>query len=279
MNNHDLSSRRSFMGFLAAAPLAAMPQSQQIPVGVELYSVRDELKKDTFATVRTVAKMGFQCVEFYDPYYSWTPDYARQVRGLMDELGIRCNSTHNGLTSFTDGMDKAIELNNILGTRYVVLANTGKITGLADWKHIVDVLNTANPTLKKHGLQAGVNNHMEIEWAPIEGQRPVDVMAAGLDKSILMQLDVGSCMSTGTDPVAWINRNPGRIRSMHVKDWSPEKKFKLLLGEGVVPWKEVFAAAEKTGGFEFYLIEQEPGAYPAFETVEKCLAAFRKLHG
>ena len=267
------------MGFLAAAPLAAMPPSPQIPVGVELYSVRDELKKDTFGTVRTVAKMGFQCVEFYAPYYSWTPDYARQVRGLMDELGIRCNSTHNGMASFTDGMDKAIELNNILGTRYVVLADTGKITGLADWKRIVEVLNTANQTLRKHGLQAGVNNHLEIEWAPIEGQRPVDVMAAGLDKSILLQLDVGSCMSTGTDPVAWINRNPGRIRSMHLKDWSPEKKFKLLLGEGIVPWKEVFAAAEKTGGIEYYLIEQEPSAYSAFETVEKCLAAFRKLHG
>jgi sugar phosphate isomerase/epimerase len=103
-------------------------------------------------------------------------------------------------------------------------------------------------------------------------------MAAGLDKSILLQLDVGSCASTGNDPVAWINRNPGRIRSMHIKDWSPEKKFKLLLGEGIVPWKQVFAAAEKTGGIEYYLIEQEAGPYSEFETVEKCLEAFRKLH-
>ena len=265
---------------MAAGPLAAaMPHSKNIPVGVELYSVRDELKKDTLATVRTVAKMGFQCVEFYAPYFAWTPDYARQVRALLDELGIRCNSTHNGMASFTDEMDKAIELNKILGTRYVVLADTGKVTGLADWKHIVEVLNTANQTLRKHGLHAGVNNHRPIEWDPIEGQKPIEVMAAGLDKSILLQLDVGSCASTGNDPVAWINRNPGRIRSMHIKDWSPEKKFKLLLGEGVVPWKQVFAAAEKTGGIEYYLIEQEAGPYSEFETVEKCLAAFRKLHG
>ena len=268
------------MGFLAASPMAAVAHSKPIPVGVELYSVRNELKKDVMQTVRAVAGMGFQCVEFYAPYYSWTPDYARQVRAEMDQLGIRCYSTHNGMASFSsEGMDKAVELNKILGTHYVVLADTGKITGLADWKHVVKTLNTGSKQLRKHGLRTGINNHREIEWIPIEGQRPVDVLATGLDKSIMLQLDVGGCLATGNDPVAWINSNPGRIRSMHIKDWSPEKKFKLLLGEGTIPWKQVFAAAEKTGGIEYYLIEQEAGAYTEFETVEKCLENFRKLHG
>jgi sugar phosphate isomerase/epimerase len=269
------------MGFLAAAPwVTALAHSRKIPVGVELYSVRNELKKDVMGTVRAVAKMGFQCVEFYAPYYEWTPEYARQVRAEMDELGIRCNSTHNGMASFSpEGMGKAVELNKILGTRWVVLADPGKMTGLADWKHVVETLNTANPQLRKQGLRTGINNHREVEWAHIDGQRPVDVLASGLDKSIMLQLDVGGCLATGNDPVAWINRNPGRIRSMHIKDWSPEKKFKLLTGEGIAPWKQIFTAAEKTGGIEYYLIEQEASQYSEFETVEKCLANFRKLHG
>jgi len=95
----------------------------------------------------------------------------------------------------------------------------------------------------------------------------------------MLQLDVGTCLATGNDPVAWIERNPGRIRSLHLKEWSPEKGYRVLLGEGVGPWKKIFAAAESTGGVEYYLIEQEGSDYPEMETAERCLAAYRKLHG
>jgi sugar phosphate isomerase/epimerase len=95
----------------------------------------------------------------------------------------------------------------------------------------------------------------------------------------MLQLDVGTCLAAGSDPVAWINRNPGRIRSMHVKDWSPQKGYKVLTGEGIAPWKKLFASAEKTGGIEYYLIEQEGSDYPEMETAQRCLAAFHKLHG
>ena len=81
------------------------------------------------------------------------------------------------------------------------------------------------------------------------------------------------------DPVAWINANPGRIGSMHVKDWSADKGYKVMLGEGAGPWKKIFQAAEKTGGIENYLIEQEGSALSPMETVQRCLVAFRKLHG
>jgi len=273
-------SRRSFLGFMAAAPLAAaMPHSKSIPVGLELYSVRDELQKDLMGTVRGVAKMGYQCVEFYAPYYSWTPDYARKVRAELDELGIRCYSTHNGLDSFQpEGVSKAIELNKILGTHYIVLAHPGKVSTLDDWKRVAETLNKANATMAAQGLHAGYHNH-DLEWKPVEGKKPIELLASTLDKSIMLQLDVGTCLATGNDPVAWVKRNPGRIRSIHVKEWSPEKGYKVLTGEGVAPWKQLFAAAESVGGVEYYLIEQEGSNLPEMETVKECLAAFRKLHG
>jgi sugar phosphate isomerase/epimerase len=273
-------SRRFFLGSLAAAPIvAAVAHSKQIPVGLELYSVRNEMKKDLMGTVRGVAKMGYQCVEFYAPYYDWTPDYARQVRGEMDELGIHCYSTHNGIKSFTpEGIGKAIDLNKILGTHYVVLASPGEVSGLDGWKGVAETLNKANDTLKAQGLHAGYHNH-DAEWKPVDGQKPIEVLATTLDRSIMLQLDVGTCLATGNDPVAWINRNPGRIRSIHVKDWSPQKEYKVLTGEGICPWKKLFAAAEKTGGVEYYLIEQEGSDYSEMDTVQRCLAAFRKLHG
>jgi sugar phosphate isomerase/epimerase len=142
---------------------------------------------------------------------------------------------------------------------------------------VAETLNKANDTLKAQDLHAGYHNH-DAEWKPVEGKTPMEVLAANLDRSVMLQLDVGTCLEAGRDPVAWINRNPGRIRSIHLKDWSPQKQYKVLFGEGTAPWKQIFAAAEKNGGVEYYLIEQEGSEYSEMETAQRCLAAYRKLH-
>ncbi len=256
-----------------------MARGKSIPVGLELYSVRDELKKDLMGTVREVAKMGYQCVEFFSPYFEWTPDYAKEVRKLLDDLGIRCSSTHNDSRSFApENLAKAIELNQIIGSQFIVMAHPGKVDGLDGYKKVAERLTEGAEKMKPAGLRAGYHNH-QLEFKPIDGQRPIEVLAANTPKDVMLQLDVGTCIEAGSDPVAWIDRNPGRIRSMHCKDWSKDKGYKVLLGEGVAPWKKLFQVAEKTGGIEFYLVEQEGSDYPPMETAQKCLANFRKLHG
>jgi sugar phosphate isomerase/epimerase len=271
-------SRRSFLALTAAAPVAsALAAGQTIPIGLELYSVRHQLAKNLPGTVRAVSQMGYQCVEFYASYYEWTPAYARQVRKQLDTLGVRCHSTHNDLKSFTpEGIGKAIDLNNILGTWYVVLASPGDVTTLDGWKRVADTLNKANSTLEAHALHAGYHNH-DAEWKPIDGKKPIEVLAANTDKSIMLQLDVGTCIAAGSDPVAWINQNPGRIRSLHLKDWSPKYGYRVLFGQGVAPWDRIFAAAQRRGGVRYYLIEQEGSKYPEIETARLCLQAYRKL--
>jgi len=272
-------SRRSLLALAAAAPFAAA-RGKKIPIGLELYSVRDVLKDDIMGTVRGVAKMGYQDVEFYAPYYDWTLDYAKDVRKLLDDLGIRCLSTHNGPKSFsTDGIQHAIDLNSSLGGKFVVLASAGRVNGLDGWKGVADTLAGASEKFRAAGLRAGYHNH-QAEFKPVDGKRPIEVLAANTPKNVMLQLDVGTCIEAGSDPVAWINANPGRINSLHLKDWSPEKEkgYKVLFGEGVAPWKKIFDAAEKKGGVEYYLIEQEGSAYPSMETVERCLAAYKKIH-
>ncbi len=277
MSTYDLS-RRSFLSLAAAAPLATAAK-KRIPVGLELFSVRDELSKDLEGTVRAVAKMGYEDVEFFSPYYDWTVDKAKEVRKLLDDLKIRCLSTHNGPKSFSDeGIQKAIDLNSILGAKYVVLASAGRINGLDGWKGVADTLSKASEKLGKAKLKAGYHNH-QLEFKPIEGKRPIEVIAANTPKSVMLQLDIGTCVEVGSDPVAWINANPGRINSVHCKEWSPDKGYKVLFGDGKAPWKEIFQAAEKSGGVEFYLVEQEGYSLPPFETCAKCLEAFKKVHG
>ena len=279
MTSIDNFSRRSFLAATALAPFALTAAGRkQVPVGLELYSVRTELEKDLPGTLDAVAKMGYECVEFYAPYYDWTPEYAKQVRKQLDTLKLRCYSTHNELKSFKpDGIERAIDLNRALDARYVVMAHSDEIKDIEGWKRIIDMLNTANDTLKKNGLHAGYHNH-QLEWKPVGGQKPMELIAANTDKSIMLQLDVGTCLEAGADPVAWIDQNPGRIRSIHCKDWSPEKGYRVLVGQGVAPWKKMFEAAEKTGGIEYYLVEQEGSEYPEMETAERCLVAFHDLH-
>jgi sugar phosphate isomerase/epimerase len=279
-------SRRSFLAVSAALPWAlrsvasGLAPSTKIPVGLELYSVRDQLKKDPESTVRAVAKMGYQDVEFYAPYLEWSEDQAKQMRKLLDELGIHCYSTHNDEDSFSDSkIQKASELNKILGSRYMVLAWSDPKPDLDGWKKVAESLNNAAEKLAPSGLKVGYHNH-DAEWKPVEGKRPIEVIASNTKPSVMLQLDVGTCLEAGADPVAWIKANPGRIRSIHCKDWSPDPNvgYKTLFGEGKADWKAIFQAAENQGGVEFYLIEQEGSRYPELETARRCLEAFRSTH-
>jgi len=272
-------SRRSFLAWTAAAPLAtAAPQRQHIPIGLELYSVRDELAKDLNGTVTAVAKMGYEVVEFFSSYFDWTPAYAKEVRNLMDDLGIRCNSTHNGPASFTgDGIAKAIDLNKTLGAKFIVMASAGRVDpGLDGWKKVGDTLSAACEKFRPAGLRGGYHNH-QTEFKPLEGKRPIEVIAANTPKDFMLQLDVGTCVEVGSDPVAWIKANPGRINCLHCKDWAPGEGYSVLFGEGKSPWEAIVAAAESVGGVEYYLIEQEGSRFPPLETAQRCLDAWKKM--
>jgi len=255
--------------------------ASSIPVGLELYSVRDELQKDPEGTVRAVAQMGYQDVEFYAPYFKWTDAQAKSMRELLDKLGIHCYSTHNDESFFSDqNIDRARDLNQILGAKYMVLAWSDPKPDLDGWKALAERLNAAADKLSPAGLKVGYHNH-DAEWKPVGGKRPIEVLAANTKPSIMLQLDVGTCLEAGADPVAWIKANPGRIRSIHCKDWSPDPNvaYKTLFGEGKADWKAIFQAAESVGGVEYYLIEQEGSRYSQLETAQRCLAAFRSTHG
>lgn len=275
-------SRRAFLAAAGALPFALRRPAlayKNIPPGIELYTVRDELTKDLMGTVRAVARLGYKIVEFYSPYYQWTPEMAKDVRKLLDDLGLVCHSTHNGAQALRpEGIQKAIDLNQTIGSRYIIMASPpGGTTTIDGWKATATLLNAASDKLEPLGMACGYHNH-QTEWRPIDGQRPMDVLAANTSKDVVLQFDVGTCMEVGADPLAWIAANPGRIKSMHCKDWAPAAGYGVLFGEGVSPWPKIFEAAESVGGIEYYLIEQEVG--PPSEQLlraEKCLANWKKL--
>jgi sugar phosphate isomerase/epimerase len=279
MRSHSTVSRRSFLASAALAPLTgALARKKPLPVGLELYSVRTELSKDLAGAVRAVAKQGYQIVEFYGPYYSWTLGQAKETRKLLDDVGLRCNSTHNDAGNLAEGLPKAIELNQALGSRYIVMASAGRIEGLDGWRKVAETLTQAADKLRPLNMRAGYHNH-EDEFKAVGGRRPIEVIAAATPPDVMLQLDVGTCVAAGQDPVAWIKANPGRIDCIHCKDWAPGagKGYEVLFGEGVAPWRKIFQAAESKGGIEWYLIEQEGARIPELEASQRCLENWKRL--
>jgi len=274
-------SRRSFLAFAAMLPWAFNSRkSGKIPVGLELYSVREELKKDPEGTVRAVAQMGYQCVEFYAPYFDWTENQTKQMRKVLDDLGIRCFSTHNSESYLRpQSIARTRDMNLMLGSRYVVMAYSEPKPNLDGWRPVADELNFAAEQLEPQGLKVGYHNH-KAEFTPIAGQRPIEILAKNTKPSVVLQLDVGTCLEAASDPVAWIRANPSRIRSIHCKDWSADsaKAYSVLFGEGTADWKNIFEAAESVGGLEYYLLEQEGSRFSELETARRCLQAFRTQH-
>ena len=275
-------TRRTFLSTAAAAATTmsvASGQSKTIPIGLELFSVRSALAADPTGTVKKVAAMGYQVVEFFAPYYTWTLDQAKDMKKLLDDLGIKCHSTHNGTNSFqAANLQKTIDLNHAIGGTFVVLASSIRSTNPDDWKKLaVDTLGPALETLRAAGLRGGYHNHQYEFVSTNGGPRPMEVLAANTPKDFMLQFDVGTAVEMGADPVAWINANPGRINSLHLKDWNKERAYKVLFGEGAVPWKAVLTAAEKTGGAEYLLIEQEGSDYSEFETAQRCLDTYKKM--
>src|SRR3981189_1203518 len=188
-------SRRSFLAFSAMLPWAlSAPDSKSIPVGLELYSVRNGLKKDPEAPVRAVAQMGYRGVEFYAPYFEWTESQTKQMRKLLDDLGIRCFSTHNDSSYLSqEKIGRTRDMNLILGSKYVVMASSDPKPGLDGWKAVADSLNLAADQLESSGLKAGYHNHQR-EFTPVENQRPIELLAKDTKPSVILQLDVGTCL-------------------------------------------------------------------------------------
>jgi sugar phosphate isomerase/epimerase len=290
-------SRRQFLALASAVPAAALAVSaaKHVPVGLLLFAVRDDLQRDLPGTLRAVAKMGYEGVEFFGPYFAWTPAFAKDVRRQLDDLHLPCFSTHNEAAAFTDdGLSHAIELNQILGSQNIVcvrgLASAGKArpassappngfpgVGLSGWKQIGDRLSKASDRLRALKMTCAFHNH-SVEFKPIEGTRPIDILAR--NKELVFHLDVAPCRQSGTDPVAFIEQYPGRIQSVLCSDSPADVSgHQPLVGQGTTPWKNIFGAAEGAGGIGFYLIQQEGSMDPPLQAAEKDLKYFRQIHG
>ncbi len=248
--------------------------SDRIPIALQLYSVREDCARDLSFTLQAVAQMGYEGVEFAG-YYDRT---AEELREMCDDLGLKVAGTHTGLnTLLNQELTKTIEFNQTLNNSYLI------VPGLPEenrnsrqaWLDTSKLFNDIAEKITERGMFAGYHNHT-VEFEPMEGEIPWDTFGTNTNDTIVMQIDIGHALRAGADVVSFIERYPGRAKLVHLKEYSSTDD-KALVGEGEVPWDDVFRMCETSGGTEWYIVEQESYAYSPLECAERCLENLRKM--
>jgi len=282
MTNAHLSTR-DFLKLTAASALAAgtgaltnplqAAAQKKIPIGLQLYSVRNECEKDLPGTVAAVAKIGYRAVEFAG-YYGRD---AKTLRNLLDDHGLKCCGTHIGLeTLLGDNLLKTIEFNRALGNLFLI------VPGLADqytktrqaWQGTAVIFNELADKVKSQGMRVGYHNHT-TEFKELDGELPWDTFFGKTKKAVVMQFDTGNAMQGGGDATVYLARYPGRAATVHVKPFSKAKP-NALLGDDELPWPKIFEFCETTGATEWYIVEYESDAYPPLVSVQKTFDVLKK---
>jgi len=246
---------------------------RRIPIGLQLYSVRDDCQKNLPGTIAAVAKMGYQGVEFAG-YYDRS---AKDMRKLLDDNGLKCCGTHTQLdTLLGDNLAKTIEYNKTIGNKYLIapgLPEKYRESHQA-WLDTAKLFNELAEKVKTEGMLVGYHNH-SVEFKPMDGELPWDTFYGNTSEDVVMQLDVGNAIHGGVDPLPYIYRYPGRAITVHVKEFSKTNN-KALVGEGDVNWRAFSALCRAVGKTEWYIIEQESYAGTPLESVDKCLKNVRE---
>lgn len=252
-----------------------------IPIGLQLFSVRHELEKDTPQTLRDAAAAGYAGVEFFGfPRHS-----AQELRTMLQDAGLQCCGWHVPFDLMQDDqLAQTITFHEALGNQYLVVPGLPKdLTATREaWFQMAEYFNQLAERLRPYGMYTGYHNH-HAEFTPLEGETPWDTFFGATHADVIMQLDLGNALSGGADVVEILERYPKRARTIHLKPYSQaaaqeswEAGFRPLIGEDDIPWNDVFSLCTRDST-EWYIIEYESDAYPPMEAVSRCLTNVEKL--
>ena len=246
----------------------------KIPIGLQLYSVREDCARDLPGVLAAVAKMGYDGVEFAG-YYGRS---AEEMRRMLDDNGLQCCGTHIGLdTLLGDALPATVEFHQALGNRFLIVPGLAeeRRNSKAAWQETARLMNGIAERLQPHGMRTGYHNHW-IEFQPLDGELPWDTFFGNTRPEVVMQFDTGNALHGGAEAPEFLQRYPGRAATVHLKEYSGSYD-RALLGEGDVDWKTIFDLCENVGGTEWYIVEQESYAYPPLECVDRCLQNLRAM--
>ena len=263
------SSRRTFLKASGAIAAAACVGARRLsaahlhmPIGLQLYSVREQLPKDFDGTLHQLGAAGYTVVEAAG-YFNKT---ATEFRHSMEQAGLRCVSTHHTLSALRTEFDQWIEYAHTLGLEYIVCSSSGGVhrdpsakgeLTLDDWRYVASEFNRIGEKVKAAGMMFGVHNHTP-EFASEGGVLVYDELLRLTDpKLVVFEMDAGWVHASGHNPVDYLKKSPERFQLMHVKDMvlgADGKQQMTVLGKGSIDYRPILRAAT---GLKYYFVEQE----------------------
>lgn len=251
---------------LASVAVAAI---KRILVGLELYSVRDQCKSDLPGTLAAVSKIGYKGVEFAG-YHGRN---AKELRKLLDDNGIVACGTHTPYaTVLDDQLKETIEFNHVIGNKFLIVPSmTAK--SKQEWLDKAKLFNEISDKVKGDGMAVGYHAHAH-DFQKFDGETAWDIFFGHTKPAVIMQLDTSNCRDGGADPVAVLNKYPGRVRTIHIKanGGGPE----AVIGEDKIDWKAVFTFCETKGKTDWYVVEHETSKDP-LDAVKRSFEALKKM--
>lgn len=285
--------RREFLGQVGAGVVVASgivqaSQSRRIDrIGMQLYTVRNEMAKDFDGTLARVAALGFKEVEFAG-YFDRTP---QQVRAALDRHGLTSPSTHVDLASITGRLPELIETSQVIGHKYIVLPwlDDAARSQSDIWQRVTDTLNRAGATARAAGIQMGYHNH-HFEFVPTaSGALPLDLLLERCDPALVaFELDLAWIAAAGHDPLAYFAKYPGRFPMVHVKGLrkKPTQGASTPIdqvlpdivdvGGDSIDWARIFSQSAQAGITHYYVEHDVPkSAFDSLKTSISYLQALR----
>lgn len=262
-------SRRDFLGLSAAglgaaAFLKGIPSDTymadnfklvKMPLGFQVWTIKDSLIKDFPGTLKMMADLGYKSVEMcsppgyessgFGPLMKYKP---REMKKLINDAGLQFQSTHYGMSELRKNLSERIDFAAESGQKQIILSSFGlpKTATLDDWRKAADELNVIGEKTRASGIQTGFHNH-HGEFEKIGGTIIYDALMEQFNSELVkMQFQV-AVISIGYKAADYFRKYPGRFISAHLADWSAETQKSVPCGKGIVDWKEFFGALE-TGG-------------------------------
>ena len=267
-------NRRNFLSTTTKVATAAIVLSKlpsnffadakvaELPLGFQSWTIKDVLSKDFAGTLKMMADEGYKLIEMCSPkgyatigFGAFVNMKTTDIRKIITDAGLSCPSCHFGFAEFNDeNIDDRIQFAKDLGLTQMIcstfwLPNTATIN---DYLAAADKLNKAAEKIKKAGIQAGFHNH-HFEFAKLEGQLIYDALMSRFDPDLVKMQFQTQVITLGYKASDYFNKYPGRFISSHLSDWTADKK-EIAVGQGIIDWKEFFAAA-KIGGVKNFFVE------------------------
>jgi sugar phosphate isomerase/epimerase len=227
--------------------------------GLQLYSLRDDLPKDPKGVLKQVASFGYKQVESYEGKQGMFSGMTnKEFKKYMEELGMTIVSSHCNINN--DFETKAAQAGEI-GMKYLICPHLGMQKTIDDFKRSAEKFNACGEICKKNGLRFAYHNH-GYSFTTLEGQLPQDVLMQNTDKALVdFEMDIYWVVTAGADPIAWLNKYPGRFTLCHVKDRKKDADAKNTdastdLGTGSIDFKKILKAGSSKG-LKYFIVEQE----------------------